>query len=130
MPAPFAFSYAVVRVVPQVEREEFVNAGIVLFCDAVDFLGARIALDEARLTALAPTADLAIVRKHLDAIPIICAGGPSGGPVAELPLRERWHWLTAPRSTILQTSPAHTGLCPRPEEEIDRLLHLLVGTRQ
>ena len=130
MPAPFAFSYAVVRVVLHVEREEFVNAGVLLFCDALDFLGARIALDEARLRALSPNVDAAIVRKHLDAIPRICAGGPEGGPVGELPLRDRWHWLTAPRSTILQTSAPHTGLCPRPDEELDRLLGLLVSSRR
>jgi hypothetical protein len=124
--APFAFSYAVVRVVPHVEREEFVNAGVVVFCDGCDFLEARIALDDARLRTLAPNADVDLVRKHLDAIPRICAGGPASGPVGILPLRERWRWITSPRSTILQTSPAHTGLCHDPQREIERLVALLV----
>lgn len=126
MPAPCSFSYAIVRVVPHVEREEFVNAGAVVFCDALDYLAARIALDEARLRALAPDADLPLVRKHLDAIPRICAGGAQGGPIGQLPLRERWQWLIAPRSTILQMSPAHTGLCAKPDEELERLVQQVV----
>lgn len=126
MPARSAFSYAVVRVVPHVEREEFVNAGVVLYCHAQDFLGARLALDEARLLALAPGADLPLVRRHLAAIPLICAGGAGSGPIGELSVRERWQWLVAPRSTILQTSAAHSGLCDDPARELDRLLAQLV----
>ena len=122
MHAPSSFSYAIVRVVPHVEREEFINAGVVVFCDARDYLAAAVALDEARLLALAPEVDLPVVRRHLEAIPRICAGGVEGGPIGQLPRRERWHWLVAPRSTILQTSPAHTGLCERPEEELKRLV--------
>ncbi|HEX3345242.1 MAG TPA: DUF3037 domain-containing protein [Polyangiaceae bacterium] len=114
------------RVVPHVEREEFVNAGVVVFCDPLDYLAARVDLDEARLLALAPDADLALVRRHLDAIPCICAGGPGAGSIGELPLRERWHWLIAPRSTILQTSPAHTGLSASPEAELERLVERVV----
>ncbi len=120
------FSYAVVRVVPHVEREEFVNAGVVLFCDELDFLAARIALDLERLAAIAPGAEVAVVRRHLDAIPVVCAGGPGAGPLGELSVRERWRWLVAPRSTIVQTSPAHSGLCGDPRHELDRLMARLV----
>ena len=126
MPARCPFSYAVVRVVPRIERHEFVNAGVVLFCDALDFLAARVALDEGRLRALAPDADVAVARSHLAALALVCAGGSAAGPIGGLPLRDRWHWLIAPRSTILQTSPAHTGLCSSPQEELDRLTSLLV----
>jgi hypothetical protein len=126
---PYPFSYAVVRVVPHVEREEFVNAGVVLFCEPLDFLGGRMALDDSRVRALSADVDLALVRKHLDAITRICAGGVSAGAVGALPTRERWRWLTAARSTILQTSPAHSGLCLHPTRELDRLLALLVGVR-
>jgi hypothetical protein len=121
-----AFEYAIVRVVPHVEREEFVNAGVVLFCAERDFLAARIELDEARLLALAPRADVALVRDHLAAITAVCAGGPGGGPLGELPIRERWQWLVAPRSTILQASAPHAGLCESPEEWLERLVVSMV----
>jgi hypothetical protein len=124
-----SFSYAVVRIVPHVEREEFLNCGVVVFCDALDYLAARIELDETRLLAVAPDADPALVRRHLEAIPRICAGELAGGPIGRLPLRERWHWLVAPRSTILQTSPSHAGLCEEPEEELGRLFQRMVQTR-
>lgn len=130
MPARCSFSYAVVRVVPHVEREEFVNAGVVLFCDALDHLAARVALDEPRLLALAPDVDLAVVRRHLDAIPRVCAGGADAGPIGALPVRERWRWLVAPRSTILQLSSPHAGLCEDPDEEMERLMALLVRRGQ
>lgn len=120
------FSYTVVRVVPRVEREEFVNAGVVVFCPDLDFLGARMALDSARLVALAPDADVALVERHLAAIPRVCAGDASAGLVGAMSLRERWHWLAAPRSTIVQTSPAHSGLCTQPREELDRLVARVV----
>jgi hypothetical protein len=126
VPALCSFSYAVVRVVPHVEREEFVNAGVVVFCDALDYLAARIALDEARLLALAPGVDLALVRRHLDAIPLLCAGGSEAGPIGALPVRERWRWIVAPRSTILQVSPAHAGLASAPADELERLLDRVV----
>jgi hypothetical protein len=122
VPARRAYSYAVVRVVPHVEREEFVNAGVVLFCGAVDFLAARVELDEARLLAIAPAADVALARRHLEAIPRICAGDPGAGAVAALPPSERWRWLVAPRSTIIQTSAPHAGLCDDPAAEMERLL--------
>jgi hypothetical protein len=126
VPAASPFDYAVVRIVPHVEREEFVNVGVVLFCDALDYLAARIEVDEARLLALTPGFDLTGVREHLGAMPRICAGGPGAGPIGALPLRERWHWLVSPRSAILQTSAPHAGLCGAPEQALERLLERLV----
>ncbi len=126
MPVPCAFDYAVVRVVPHVEREEFINAGVIVFCPEHHYLAARIELDGARLLALAPDVDLDLVRRHLEAIPLICNGGPASGPIGALPLRERWHWLVAPRSTILQTSPAHVGVCESPEVWLERLIDRVV----
>jgi hypothetical protein len=129
VPERCSFSYAVVRVVPHIEREEFLNAGVIVFCDALDCLLASIDLDQPRLLALAPDADPAVVLRHLEAIPRICAGGSQGGPIGRLPLRERWHWLVAPRSTMLQTSPAHSGLCEKPDQELARLVQQVVRTR-
>lgn len=126
MPALRAFDYAVVRVVPHVEREEFVNVGVIVFCDAQDFLEARIELDVPRLLALSPAVDVELVRRHLDVIPRVCAGGDDGGPIGQLPIRERWHWLVAPRSTMIQTSAAHAGLCASPEAALTRLLEKVV----
>ena len=105
MPATKSFNYAIVRVVPLVEREEFVNAGVILFCRECPFLGARIALDRTRLAALAPWLDLVEVERQLALIPAICAGEPAAGDVAALSPAERFHWLVAPRSTVIQTSP-------------------------
>jgi hypothetical protein len=127
MPGRAAFDYAVVRVVPRVEREEFINAGVILFCHEHDYLAARVELCEARLLSLAPDVDLELVRAHLEAIPQICAGA---GPIGQLPLRERWRWLAAPRSTMIQTSAAHTGLCDTPEGALERLLDELVRVRR
>lgn len=121
MPALSSFDYAVIRVVPRVEREEFVNAGVLLFCLERDFLQARVEVDEPRLRALWPEIDVELVRQHLEAIPKICAGSPDGGPIARLSLRERFHWLVSPRSTIIQVSPVHAGLCESPERELDEL---------
>ena len=111
MPVPSSFDYAVVRVVPRVERGEFINAGVILVCLEHRFLEARVQVDEARLRALWPEIDIELVRKHLEAIPKICAGDPSAGPIARLSQRERFHWLVSPRSTIIQVSPVHSGLC-------------------
>jgi hypothetical protein len=127
MHAADTYDYAVVRVVPRIEREEFVNAGVILSCQKLGFLGARIALDETRLLALAPDVDLELVRRHLAAIPAICAGHADAGPIGALPPRGRFHWLTARRSSIIQTSPVHTGRCGDPEATLDRLLAKLVG---
>ncbi len=128
MPANHAFEYSIVRVVPHVEREEFVNAGVVVFCDARDFLAARIELDVRRLLALSPSVDIDLVRRHLAAIPSICEGGADAGPIGSMTLRERWRWLVAPRSTILQCSPPHAGLCDAPDGWIERLLVEMVRT--
>ena len=116
-----SFDYAVLRVVPRVERQEFMNAGIVVFCLEKRFLEARIHLDTARLTALWPEADVALVSEHLDAVPRICAGDQAAGPIAQLSQRERFHWLVSPRSTIIQPSPVHTGVCDTTDSLMDRL---------
>ena len=116
-----SFDYAVVRVVPRVEREEFVNSGVIVFCLERQFLQARVCIEEARLRALWPGLDIELVRQHLEAIPKICAGDHSAGPIARLTQRERFHWLVAPRSTIIQVSPVHSGLCEEPAREMEQL---------
>jgi len=121
-----SYDYAIVRVVPRVERAEFVNAGVILFCRTRRFLGARIALDAARLAALAPQVDIHELNRHLAIIPLVCAGGAGAGPIGRLPLAERFHWLVAPRSAMIQTSPVHSGLCNAPEAVLDALLDALV----
>jgi hypothetical protein len=121
-----SFDYAIIRVMPRVERGELVNAGVLLFCLERDFLAARVEVNRPRLLALWPETDLNLVRQHLEAIPRICAGRPEGGPIARLSLRERFHWLTAPRSTIIQVSPVHTGLCESPESALDELFRQMV----
>jgi hypothetical protein len=126
VPTPSSFEYAVFRVVPRVEREEFVNAGVILYCRERDFLQARIEVDAARLRALWPGIDVEVVRQHLEAVPRICAGSPEGGPIAALSQRERFHWLTAPRSTMIQVSPVHAGLCDAPERALDELFRVRV----
>jgi hypothetical protein len=125
-PARHPFAYAVIRVVPRVERGESMNAGIVLLCRPARFLGARMALDEARLRALDPSCDPADVWSHLQAIQRIAAGDPAGGPIAALSQAERYHWLVAPSSTIIQPSEAHTGLTTAPATTLDHLFATLV----
>ncbi len=127
MPAPATFDYAILRVVPRVEREEFINAGVVVFCLEKKYLDARIHLDADRLTALWPEVDAELVRAHLEAIPRICIGDPAGGPIARLSQRERFHWLTSPRSTIIQPSPVHTGVCDDTDGILDRLATQFLG---
>jgi hypothetical protein len=121
-----AYDYALIRVVPRVERGEFVNVGVVLSGKSSGFLEARIELDEARLRALHPALDIDAIRGHLVAFAAICAGGDAAGPIGKLPPRERFHWLTAPRSTMIQTSPVHTGRCVDPTAMIERLLDSMV----
>ena len=121
-----SYDYAVVRVVPRVDREEFLNAGVIVSCPTRDFLDARIDLDEARLLALDATVDVEAVRQNLASIPIICAGGADAGPIGKLLPRERFHWLTAPRSTIIQTSRVHTGRCTSPGDLLEHLLNVMV----
>ena len=121
-----SYDYAVIRVVPRVDREEFLNVGIIVSCPAKDFLEARIELDESRLLAFDPTLDIEAIRSHLASIPRICAGGPDAGPIGQLSQRERFHWLVAPRSTIIQTSRVHTGRCTDPDPVSERLLDSMV----
>ena len=126
MPDKFRYDYAVVRVVPKVDREEFINAGVIVSCPELSFLEARIKLDESRLLALDSNIDLDLVRKHLDSIPKICRGGDDAGSIGQLPQRQRFHWLVAPRSTIIQTSPVHTGRCGDPAAALERLVTTMV----
>jgi hypothetical protein len=123
---PSAFDYAIVRVVPRVERGELINAGAIVSCPTQAYLAARIALDVDRLRALSPATDADEVAAALDIIPLIAAGDPRGGPIAALPRSERFHWLVAPRSAIIQTSPVHTGLCEAPAHSLDQLIDRLV----
>lgn len=126
MPTRSSFDYAVVRVVPRVEREEFVNAGVILFCRTRRFLAARVDLDPDRLRALWPAVDVEEVQHHLAAIPRVCEGGKDAGPIGSLPQADRFHWLTAPRSTIVQVSPVHSGLCDDPSAELEHLVNIMV----
>ena len=126
MPAPHTYDYAIVRVVPRVERGEFVNAGVIVSCAAERWLEARMALDETRLLAIDPTVDLETVHANLAVIPRVCAGGADAGPIGRLSLRERFHWLVAPRSTMIQTSAVHTGRCGDLPGAIEQLLDRMV----
>jgi hypothetical protein len=122
-----AFDYAVLRVVPHVEREEFINVGVIVHCPAASFLACEVSVDLDRLRALAPGLDPAHVCRHLDAFRAICRGEPTAGPLASLPLGERFHWLVAPRSTILQTSPVHGGVAEDPEAALRDLFERRVA---
>ncbi len=126
MPTPQRFDYAVVRLVPRVERGEFLNVGVILFCRTLHFLGARVALSPQRLAALAPTLSPAPIQRHLDVIPRICAGGSAAGVFASLSRSERFHMLVAPRSTMLQSSPVHGGVCDDAAAMLDHLFVAMV----
>lgn len=126
MPAPSSFDYAIVRVVPYVEREEFINVGVILFCKGQLFLKAHLELNTKRLTALAAGCSVAAVQQHLALISRICAGGSEAGPIGELDQAARFHWLVAPRSTVIQISPVHSGFCNDPEEALNDLFERLV----
>jgi len=130
VPERRAFEYAVVRVVPRIERAEFVNAGVVLFSRAADFLGCEIALDQRRLRALVGPGplDLSAVESHLAAMRAVCAGDPAAGPIAALSPSERFHWLVSPRSTAIQISPVHGGVTDEPAAALRRLFAALVST--
>ena len=121
-----AFDYAVIRIVPRVERSEFINVGVIVFSRELRFLDARISLDTTRLLALHPNIDSNEIEQHLALIPKICAGTKDAGPIAELPQHERWHWLVSPRSTIIQTSAVHSGLTDNPQEELEQLMRTFV----
>ena len=126
MPDLCTYDYAIVRVVPRVERGEFVNAGVIVSCATAGFLQAGIDLDEARLLALDPAADLIGLRAALATLPLICAGGDAAGALGRLSVRERFHWLVAPRSSSIQTSVVHTGRCVSPEATLDHLMRTMV----
>ncbi len=123
MPTPSPFDYAIFRVVPCVEREEFINVGAILFCRTQRFLAAKINLDRRRLAALTPQLDLALIRAELDLIPRICEGA---GPIGKLSQAERFHWLVSPRSTMIQVSPVHCGLCTDPAATLEHLMDSMV----
>jgi hypothetical protein len=120
------YDYAIIRVVPRVDRGELINAGVILSCPALDFLEARIELDAARLRALDPSVDVDATLANLEMIPRVCRGGADAGPIGEMPQRSRFHWLVSPRSTIIQLSPVHTGRTSDPEKALDRLLETMV----
>ena len=126
MPALHSFDFATIRVVPRVEREEFVNAGVIVFCLGRKFLQAMVHVDPVRLKALWPELDVDLVRQHLDAFPKISAGDAEAGPIAKLTARERFHWLVAPRSTMIQISPVHSGLCESPEAALEEMFRQMV----
>jgi hypothetical protein len=123
------YNYSIIRVVPRVERDEFVNVGVILCCPSEDFLEARIELDETRLIAIDPNVDLESIKAHLATIPAICAGIPESAPIGELPRPRRFEWLTAPRSTVIQTSPVHTGYCQDASAVLESLLETMVRKR-
>ena len=120
------YDYAIIRVVPRVERGETINVGVILSCPALGFLEARIELDPSRLLAIDPSADVEATRANLEMIPRVCRGGADAGPIGELPQRSRFHWLVSPRSTIIQLSPVHTGRTSDPEKALQRLLETMV----
>ena len=121
------FEYAVIRVVPKVEREEFVNVGVILLCSKQQFLQAYIQLGEARLNTLCPDIDRILLEEHIHSFRQICAGGFDSGIIGQLPLAERFRWLTAARSTMVQTSPVHPGLCTDAKQMLDHLVKQLVA---
>lgn len=123
------YDYAVVRVVPRVERGEFINAGIILSCDVARVLDACVELDEAALRALDAAVDVGLVSAALAAIPAICAGGADAGSIGQLTARERFHWLVSPRSTMIQTSPVHTGRCAEPRAALEHLMATMIRRR-
>ena len=126
MPADYTYDYAIVRVVPRVERGERINAGVILSCPDVDFLDARIELDVPALLALDPTVDVEAIRASLETIPAVCRGGPDAGPIGELPARGRFRWLASPRSTMIQPSPVHTGRTGDPAACLEKLMDRIV----
>lgn len=125
-PENLLFEYATIRVVPHVEREEFINVGVILFCQKQKFLQTRIRINEQRIQALSPGLDLDDVKKHVSSFERICRGGADGGPIGKLSPAERFRWLTAARSTILQTSHVHPGLTKDPDQMLEKLFSEMV----
>ena len=126
MPGEYTYDYAIIRVVPRVDRGEQMNVGIILSCVDSDFLDIRIALDETRLRALDLTADLESIQAGLTTLKAVCTGGPEAGPVGELPPRARFRWMVSPRSTVVQTSPVHTGRTDNPQAALQHLFETTV----
>jgi hypothetical protein len=124
-----SFDYAIIRVVPRVEREEFLNVGAIVFCRPKKYLAARVELDEQRLLAFYPSIDVETVQSHLEMIPRVCEGGEAAGPMGQFSQSERFNWIVAPKSTIVQCSPVHSGVCSAPEEQLDRLIEKMVRLR-
>jgi len=122
----YTYDYSIIRVVPRVDRGERINVGVILSCSDLDFLDARIELDEAALRAIDPAIDIAAIRAHLDTIPAVCRGGSAGGPIGELPARGRFRWLVSPRSTIIQPSAVHTGRTSDPVASLEHLMDRVV----
>ena len=126
MAAEHTYDYSIVRVVPRVDRGERINVGVILSCSEMNFLDARIELDEAALRALDPAVDVAAIRANLETIPAVCRGGPGAGPIGELPARGRFRWLVSPRSTIIQPSAVHTGRTSDPAASLEHLMDRVV----
>jgi hypothetical protein len=126
MPSQHTFEYAVIRVVPKVEREEFMNVGVILYCQSISFLDALFSMDETRLLALSPSLEMGEIKEHLAAFCNICKGGPEGGPIGKLDMGSRFRWLTATRSTVLQCSRVHPGLSENPSITLKNLHKRLV----
>jgi len=122
----YTYDYAIIRIVPRVDRGEQMNVGVILSCVDSDFIDIRIALDESRLRALDPTADLESVNAGLTMLKAVCAGGSAAGPVGELPARARFRWMVSPRSTVVQTSPVHTGRTDNPQAALQHLFETMV----
>ena len=128
MPEHSSYDYAIIRVVPRVERGECINVGIILFCRTQTFLGTLTHMDTPRLLALAPDLDLEAVRQQLELITLTCKGASETGKIGQMSLAERFHWLVSPRSTIIQISPVHCGLCSDPAFALQRLFQKMVAT--
>ncbi len=120
------YEYAVIRLVPQVDREEFINVGVILYCGKEKFLGVKLHLDEAKINVLSPSIDISCVEKNLNSFKIIVEGGPHSGPIGQFDLAGRFRWLTATRSTIIQTSKVHVGLSYRPQDCLEKLFEEMV----
>lgn len=126
MPATNSYDYALVRIVPSVERGECINVGVILFCRTRRFLGMLMHVDEQRLRSFAPHLDIEAIQQHLATLMAICEGKRDSGPIGQLSQSERFHWLVSPRSTIIQISPVHSGLCHDPQAMLERLLQKMV----
>jgi hypothetical protein len=126
MHAPNSYDYALIRLVPSVERGECLNVGVILFCRTLGFLGARIHLNATRALALSPDLDLAAIQQQLDTMMLICKGGPEAGDLGKMSQSERFQWLVSPRSTVIQISPVHEGVGDDPEAALEHLLKTMV----